>query len=156
MVPGDIARGDIDAVALWEPQPHRAGVALGADAIEFRDTAVYVEKFNLCTTQRNLGDPALRRRITGFVRDVIAAARRLEADPEAGCRLVAKAAGLDIDTVRGSWSCFSFPGTLAPDLLDAFDRQEPWIAKIQGRAARSRQALARLIDDSVLREARSG
>lgn len=152
-VPEELKSGRIDAVALWEPQPHRASVAIGDDAIEFRDPAVYTEKFNLCTTQANLENPAMRRRIVGFVRALIEAVRFLKAEPENGCRLVAKTAGLDIETVRGAWPCFNYPGTLAPDLLDAFERQEPWIAKLQGRAPRARKELAGLIDGSVAREA---
>jgi NitT/TauT family transport system substrate-binding protein len=154
-VPEALKRGDIDAVALWEPQPQRAKVAMGADAIEFHDPAVYTEKFNLCTKQANLDDRAMRARIVAFVRSLIVAARRLKADPESGCQLVAKAAKLDIETVRGSWPGFAYPETLAADLLARLERQEPWLAKVQRRAPRSREALARLIDDSVLREARS-
>src|SRR6185503_9233898 len=66
-VPEALKNGRIDAVALWEPQPHRARVAIGADAIEFCDPAVYTEKFNLCTRQANLDDPAMRVRIVAFV-----------------------------------------------------------------------------------------
>jgi NitT/TauT family transport system substrate-binding protein len=155
-VPEALKNGRIDAVALWEPQPHRAKVALGADAIEFCDPAVYTEKFNLCTRQANLDDPAMRQRIVAFVRALITAAQRLKVEPETGCRLVAKAAGLDIETVRGSWPCFNYPGTLATDLLDIFERQDVWIAKVQGRAPRNREALAKLIDGSVVREAQAG
>jgi NitT/TauT family transport system substrate-binding protein len=154
-VPEALKRGDIDAVALWEPQPQRAKVAIGTDAIEFHDPAVYTEKFNLCTKQAHLDDPAMRARIVAFVRSLIVAAQRLKADPETSCRLVAKAAQLDIETVRGSWPRFDYPGTLAADLLERFERQEPWIAKVLRRAPRSRDALARLIDGSVLREAGS-
>ena len=154
-VPQALKRGEIDAVALWEPQPQRARVALGADAIEFHDPAVYTEKFNLCTKQANLDDRAIRARIVAFVRSLITAAQCLKAEPEAGGRLVAKAAGLDIETVRGSWPRFDYPGTLAADLLDRFERQEPWIAKVQRRAPRGRAALAKLIDDSVVREAKA-
>jgi len=153
--PEALKRGRIDAVALWEPQPYRAVVALGPDAIEFRDPAAYTEKFNLCTRQAYLDDPAMRARIVAFVRSLTAAAERLKADPETAQRLVAKAAELDIETVRGAWPCFNYPGTLAADLLDVFERQEPWIARLQGRAPRTREALARLIDDSVVREARA-
>ena len=87
------------------------------------------------------------------MRALITAAQRLKDDPQSGWRLVAQAAKLDIDTVSGAWPRFKYAGTLAPDLLDVFDRQEPWIAKVQGRAPRPREALAKLIDDSVLREA---
>jgi NitT/TauT family transport system substrate-binding protein len=155
-VPEALKSGRIDAVALWEPQPHRARVAIGADAIEFRDPTVYTEKFNLCTRQAHLDDPVMRALIVAFVRALITAAQRLEVEPETGRRLVAKSAGLEIETVRGSWSCFNYPGTLAADLLDIFERQDPWIARLQGRAPRTREALAALIDGSVLREARAG
>ena len=96
----------------------------------------------------------MRARIVAFVRALIAAAQRLKADPEPGWRLVAKAAELDIETVRDSWPYLDYPGTLAADLLDVFERQDHWIARTQGRAARSREVLARLIDASVVREAR--
>jgi sulfonate transport system substrate-binding protein len=152
-VPEALKSGRIDAVALWEPQPHRAKVAIGADAIEFCDPAVYTEKFNLCTRQASLDDPEMRPRIVAFVRALIAAARRLRTEPETGWRLVAKAAELDIETVRGAWPCFNYPGTLATDLLDIFERQDVWIAGVQGRAPRTRAALAKLIDAGVLREA---
>lgn len=155
-VPEALKNGRIDAVALWEPQPHRATVAIGADAVEFRHPAVYTEKFNLCTRQANLDDPAMRARIVTFVGALIRAAQQLKAEPEIGRRLVAKAAQLDIETVRGAWPYLNYPGTLATDLPDILERQEPWVARIQGRAPRTREALARLIDDSVLTEAREG
>jgi sulfonate transport system substrate-binding protein len=155
-VPEALESRQVDAVALWEPQPHRARVAIGDDAIEFRDPATYTEKFNLSTTQAHLDDPAMRPRIVAFVRALIDAARQLKVEPETGCRLVARTAELDIETVRGSWPGFNYPGALASDLLDIFERQEPWIAKLQRRAPRTREALAKLIDDSVVREAQAG
>lgn len=153
LLPEALRSGKLDAVALWEPQVERAKRAIGGDAIEFYDPAVYTEKFNLCTTQANLDTPSLRKRIVAFVRALIAAAQRLKDEPQAGWRLVAQAAELDIETVSSSWPRFNYPGTLATDLPDIFERQEVWIAKIQGRAPRTREALSKLIDDSVLREA---
>jgi ABC-type nitrate/sulfonate/bicarbonate transport system substrate-binding protein len=155
-IPEALRSGKLDAVALWEPEPQRAKVALGSDAIEFYDPAVYTEKFNLCTTQTNLDHPQLRQQIVTFVRALIAAAQRLKDEPQAGWRLVAQAAELDIETIRGSWPRFNYPGTLATDLLDIFERQDAWIAKVQGRAPRTREALSKLIDDSLLREALAG
>ena len=153
MLPEALQSGKIDALALWEPQVQRAKRLIGSDAVEFYDPAIYTEKFNLCTTQANLDNTVLRPRIVAFVAALITATRRLKTEPEIGWRLVAKAAGLDIETVRDAWPYFNYPGTLAVDLLDVFERQEPWIAKVQGRAARSRAALDALIDDSVAREA---
>lgn len=153
LVPDALRKGEVDAVALWEPQPQRAKVALGDDAIEFHDPAVYTEKFSLSTTQAKLDDPVLRPRIVAFVRALITAARRLKDDPQSGWKLVAETARLDIDTVSGAWPRFNYPGTLAADTLDVFARQEPWLAKVQKRAPRDRASLAKLLDGSVVREA---
>lgn len=155
LLPEALRSGKIDAVALWEPQVQRARLAIGSDAIEFYDPAVYTEKFNLCTKQAHLDDPVMRRQIVAFVRALITAAQRLKVEPEIGWQLVARAAELDVGTVREAWPYFNYPGTLATDLLDIFERQEPWIAKVQGRVPRSRQALAGLIDASVVQEARA-
>ena len=65
LLPEWLHSGRIDAVALWEPQVQRAKVAIGGDAIEFCDPAVYTEKFNLCTRQANLDDPAMRKLARG-------------------------------------------------------------------------------------------
>jgi NitT/TauT family transport system substrate-binding protein len=153
-LPQALRSGELDAVALWEPQVQRAKVAIGSDAIEFYDPAVYTEKFNLCTQQAHLDDAFMRGRIVAFVRALIEAVRHLRVEPQAAWRRVADTAGLDLETVRGSWPYFSYPGTLATDLLEVFERQEPWIARIQQRAPRPRVALAALIDASVVREAR--
>lgn len=155
LLPEALRSGKIDAVALWEPQVERARRSLGSDAIEFYDPAVYTEKFNLCTKQAHLEDPVMRQQIVAFVGALIAAARRLKVEPETGWQLVAGAADLDVQTVRDAWPYFNYPGTLATDLLDIFTRQEPWIAQVQGRAPRSREVLAGLIDGSVLQEARA-
>jgi NitT/TauT family transport system substrate-binding protein len=153
-LPQALASGRIDAMALWEPQNERSKFAIGADAIEFYDPAIYSEKFNLCATQASLDDPAMRPRIVAFVRALIDATMHLRVEPAAGWALVSKTAGLDLDTVRRSWPHVTYPGTLVTDLLDVFERQEPWIANTQKRAARSRAALATLIDASIVREAR--
>jgi sulfonate transport system substrate-binding protein len=155
LLPQALASGALDAVALWEPQVQRARLVIGSDAIEFSDAAVYTEKFNLCTTQANLDDPALRSRIVTFVQALVRAAQRLKREPQVGWRLVADAAQLDIDTVSSAWPYLNYPGTLAADLLDVFERQEAWIAKTQSRTPRSREALSKLIDESVLRDAQA-
>jgi NitT/TauT family transport system substrate-binding protein len=155
LLPDALRSGELDAVALWEPQVERAKRAIGSDVIEFRDPAVYTEKFNLCTRAANLDDGEMRARIVAFVRALIAAAERLNEAPDEAQRLVARTADLEIDLVRAAWPCLRYPATLAPDLVDVFARQEPWIARVQGRPPRSRDTLAGLIDESVVREARN-
>jgi sulfonate transport system substrate-binding protein len=97
----------------------------------------------------------LRRKIVAFVRALIVATERLRRDPQDAQALVAQSAELDIATVMDSWPYLSYPGTLASDLLDALLPVDAWIAKETGRAARTHSELSKLIDSSVLREART-
>jgi len=53
MLPEALRDGDIDAVAMWEPQVARAQKLIGDDAVEFYDPAVYTEKFSLCSLQNH-------------------------------------------------------------------------------------------------------
>jgi len=153
LMPQALASGELDAVTVWEPQSERAKVALGADAIEFSDPTLYRERFCLCSTQAKLEDGELRRAIVAFVRALIAATERLHREPQYGQALVAQAARLDMETVERSWRYLTFPGTLAADLADALVPADAWVGRETGRPGRSREVLAKLIDDSVVREA---
>jgi NitT/TauT family transport system substrate-binding protein len=152
-MPAALANGALDAVTVWEPQSERAKLAIGADAIEFTDPAVYRERFCLCSTRAKLDDPQMRQAIVAFVRAIIAATERLQREPKYAQALVARNAQLDMETVERSWPYLTFPGALAPDLVDVLVPADAWVGKETGRAGRSREELARLVDDSVVREA---
>jgi len=156
MLPEALCDGDIDAIAMWEPQVERARRLVSDDAITFYDPTIYTEKFSLCTTRANLDDTTKRPRIVAFVRALIEASRHLRADPETGWHLVAKTAALDLQTVRDAWPYFIYPATLATDTLDFCHAIESWIAALQDRRPRVRKTLAGVIDDSIVREARAG
>jgi NitT/TauT family transport system substrate-binding protein len=155
MLPEALQGGEIDAIAMWEPQVARAERLIGDDAIVFYDPDIYTEKFSLCTTRANLDDMAMRARIVAFVRALIDASRHLRTDPQPGWDLVAKHSGLDLRTIRDAWGYYQFPATLEPDTLDFCERIEPWIAALANRPPRDRATLAGLIDDSVVKEARA-
>ena len=156
LMPQALREAALDAVTVWEPQMQRTRLAIGDDAIEFTDPSVYRERFNLCTTTAKLENASTRLAIVGFVRAVIVATQRLQRDPQYAQALVAQAAKLDLDTVQSAWPYVTFPGTLAPDLLDVLVPADAWVAKETGRSGRSRAELATLIDASILPDARSG
>lgn len=155
LLPEVLQAGEIDAVAMWEPQVARAQRLIGEDTVEFYDPDVYTEKFSLCTTQGKLDDPAMRARIVAFTRALIEASRLLRVDPQPGWELVGQTSGLDRRTIRDAWGYYQFPATLTADTLDLCARIEPWIAALAKRPPNSRAALARLMDDSVVKEARA-
>jgi ABC-type nitrate/sulfonate/bicarbonate transport system substrate-binding protein len=151
-----MAKGEIDAVTIWEPMIDNIARRLGDDAIEFNGKGVYRELFNLNTTATQLADPVQRKRIVEFVRAVLRATRELHADPRHAWTAVAKSAGYDEATVARTWHHHRYPGVLAPDLLDVMEDEERFLAREAQRAARPRAELAKLIDASVLEEALQG
>jgi NitT/TauT family transport system substrate-binding protein len=148
-----LTAGGLDAVSVWEPGAEYAAEAIGDDAIEFHDPAVYREIFNLNTRAMHLENPVMRARIVEFVRALIEASELIEDQPAIAWPLVAQSAGLDEELVARVWRHHAYPATLVPDLLDVLVLEEQWLASQAGRTARSRETLATLIDSSVLEEA---
>jgi len=152
-MPQALAKREVDAVTIWEPEIENAAAAIGSDAIEFQDRRVYRELFSLHTTAAKLADPKKRREIVGFVRAVVRASERIRARPEVVWPLVAERTGFDAALVEKVWHHEGYPGTLVPDLLDVMVEEEPFVAQERDRAPRTRAQLAIMIDASVLREA---
>jgi ABC-type nitrate/sulfonate/bicarbonate transport system substrate-binding protein len=151
-----IAKGEIDAVTIWEPMIDNIARRLGDDAIEFSGKGIYREIFNLNTTAKQLADPVQRRRIVAFVRDVLKSTKQLHADPTAAWAAVAKSGGNDEMVIARTWHHHRYPGIIVPDLLAVMEDEERFLAREARRTARPRAELAKLIDTSVLQEALAG
>jgi NitT/TauT family transport system substrate-binding protein len=148
-----LARGDVDAISIWEPEPHDAMVQLGDDAIVLQDRSVYREVFNLHARATDLADPDKRRSIVEFVRAVARATDALKGGPEPYWPHVSSITGFSLDEIAAGWPEMQFPVRIIPDMLDVLEVEETWVAKERNRVPRSRQELAVLIDHSVLEEA---
>lgn len=150
-----IIAGEVDALAIWEPESQRAIEALGEDAVILAPDVGYSEIYNLHTTAGHLADPETRAQVVEFVAAVIRATRALDRDPSPGIAMVSEATGYPEELLRASWPHHGFPAALAPNLLDILEDEDAWLAARDGRAARSREELARLIDPTVLAEAQA-
>jgi sulfonate transport system substrate-binding protein len=153
LMPAALASREVDAVTIWEPEIERAAALVGADAIEFQDRRVYRELFNLNTTAANLADPAKRAQIVAFVRALIRASAAIAERPREVWPLVAASTGYDVPLIEKVWHHEGYPGTLVPDLLDVMVEEDVFVARERNRTPRTRAELAKLVDDSVLREA---
>lgn len=152
-MPRALAAGEVDAVTIWEPYMEDAVAALGDDVIEFSGEGIYREIFNLNTKAANLADPEKRAKIVAFTRSVMDAAAKIREMPAIAWPLVHLSGGHSMEVIERAWPHHSYPAQLAPDLLDVMALEEQWLAQMDGRAARSREDLAVLIDPSVSEEA---
>jgi sulfonate transport system substrate-binding protein len=148
-----LERGDVDVIAIWEPEPEEAIHQLGDDAIVLQDRSVYREVFNLHARAPDLADPAKRRAIVTFVRAVIDATAALQTDPERYWPHVSEITGFSVEQIGWGWPEMEFPVHIIPDMLDVLEIEEEWVAMERDRTPRSRAELAQLIDYSVLEEA---
>ena len=155
--PGEMASalrdGNVDAIAMWEPESERAHQLIGADAISFSDPRVYRELYNLNTTTQVLADPIRRAKLVAFVRELVRSCRASSEQPDKVWPLVARQSGFDPALVEASWPHHRFPANIPNDILNVLIAEEAWIADQEGRAPRSRAELDRLIDPTILAEA---
>ncbi len=149
-----LINGEVDALAMWEPEVERARAALGGNAVELKGDGVYREIYNLNTTAAALADPVKRAQIAAYARALTTACNESRNAPARTYALLAKSTGYDVKTIAAAWPHHRFGCTLPADLLDVMAQEELWLAAIDGRPPRSRKALAPLIDTSILAEVR--
>jgi len=77
--------------------------------------------------------------------------------PQDAIPIVARKINQTEAAVKGAWTHHAFPAALPADILDILTEEDRWVAALQQRAPRPREALAAFIDTTVLRDAqRSG
>ena len=146
----------VDAICIWEPGSQAAKDGPGADAIELKTPGVFASVFNLNTTAAKLADPAKRRQMVELTRHIIRASKTVKENPRIGCDWLAKASGFDAGLIARAFRYHDYSPLIVPNHLDMLVDQDQWIAREQGRAPRTREALATLFDYSVYHEAVAG
>jgi NitT/TauT family transport system substrate-binding protein len=149
-MPAALKRGDVDAVAIWEPHAQNSLDALGSDAVDLQDASVYRERFNLNTTTKVLRDPDKRRALVEFLRAITRASDLARRQPAQARTLLAPFINTPEATIEHAWNRFSFPANLPGDLPAVLGNVEIFVAAVQFRQPRPKAALAGLIDSSPL------
>jgi sulfonate transport system substrate-binding protein len=153
-MPAALKRGDVDAVAIWEPHAQNSLEALGSDAVVLQNRSVYRERFNLNTTTKVLQDPDKRRALVEFTRAVIRTSKRARGHAGETQIELAPFINTPTATIGRVWNQFRFPANLPGDLPDVLGNVEIFVAAVQYRQPRPQAALRTLIDPSVLTDAK--
>ena len=153
-MPAALKRGDVDAVAIWEPHAQNSLEALGGDAVVLQNPSVYRERFNLNTTTKALKDPDKRRALVNLTRAALRASDRARSHVGESQMQLAPFLNTPAATIARVWNQFRFPANLAGDLPAVLGNVEIFVAAVQLRQPRPRASLSVLIDPSILAEAR--
>jgi len=149
-----VAKGDADAISMWEPESQNTVELLGKDAITFQDNTVYRELYSVYSTTDVLNDPRRRKELVAFVRELITQTGNLRKEPAKYFDLISRVTRHPAPQIARSWEHHGFPLAVAPDLLNILVEEEKWVAAGQSRPPRSRAELAGFIDTSIIEEAR--
>ena len=152
-MPAALKRGEVDAVAIWEPHAQNSLEALGSDAVVLENPSVYRERFNLNTTTKALRDPDKRRALVSLTRAVLRASDRARSHASETQMQLAPFINTPPATIARVWDQFRFPANLPGDLPTVLGNVEVFVAAVQFRQPRPRASLSVLIDPSVLAEA---
>src|SRR5260370_2707610 len=82
-MPAALARGDVDAVSIWEPAAEQSARALGPDAVILQGPD-YRERFNLNSTATILADPTKRAAVADLLRAIIRTSLRVREHAQEG------------------------------------------------------------------------
>ena len=153
-MPAALKRGDVDAVAIWEPHAQNSLETLGGEAVVLQSSSVYRERFNLNTTSKILRDPDKRRALVEFLRAVLRASDRARSHAGETQMQLAPFINTPAATIQRVWNQFLFRANLPGDLPAVLGNVEIFVAAVQYRGPRPRASLATFIDSSVLTDAK--
>ncbi|KAF3065830.1 hypothetical protein GL218_09294 [Daldinia childiae] len=152
--PAMLRNGSIDAIGMWEPSVELGIETLGPDAVVFGDNqTVYREIYNLATTTDKLNEPKKRHEIVRYLKALKQADDVFQSDPANIIARAAEAVKTNITVLKAAWHVHKWDVRMPPDILEVLVEEDKFVASYAKRDVFSRDSLAMLIDESVLKEA---
>jgi NitT/TauT family transport system substrate-binding protein len=148
-----LAKGDADAISMWEPESQNAVEALGKDAVIFQNNKIYREFYSVYSTTDVMNNPRRRAQLVEFVRAINTTTNELKKNPKPYFGLISKVTRHPADQIERGWEHHAFPFNVPSDMLDIITEEEKWVASTQKRTPRTKQELQGFIDTSILKEA---
>lgn len=148
-----LAKGEADAISMWEPESQNAVAALGNDAVIFQNNKIYREFYSVYSTTDVMNNPRRRAQLVDFVRAINTTTNELKKNPKPYFGLISQVTRHPADQIERGWEHHAFPFDVPSDMLDIITEEEKWVAANQKRTPRTKQELQGFIDTSILKEA---
>lgn len=131
-----LVKGQVDAIACWEPFGFQALKALGPQGHALAASNGYIQTFNLAVQRRLVGthDASFERLLRAMRR----AEQYIQQEPEGAQAILRRRLQLDQDFLDFAWPIFSYRLGLDQSLIATLESQARWALRegqIQGRAA---------------------
>jgi ABC-type nitrate/sulfonate/bicarbonate transport system substrate-binding protein len=146
-----LAKGEVDAISVWEPWGQIALGLGGADVAVLDVPKLYSQTFNLLVA--NEYRLAQTRKSIAVLSALDDAIQFIKKNPDEAKRILARDVGLDAETVKAVWPTYQFELTLQQSLLSTIQGQARW-ARREGHVgtALAEPEFLNFIDSSLLRK----
>lgn len=122
-VVGAVARGEVDAAALFEPFRQMALSNMGAAAVSIKDPKVYTVTLNLFSARQLQRDGDMQK----VLRALRKAADFMASNPTLSQSMVTKRIQLEPELLARSWSDYQFTVELRQPLVQTLESQARWV-----------------------------
>lgn len=117
-----IIRGDLAAIAMWEPHIYSAQKAIGVDnTVVFTGEDIYTESFNIAVMKQYA--ESNEATVQAFLRALARAEGFVKTNEEAAKAVVQDAISIDQETLDHIWPNFRFNLTLEQGILDLVTKE---------------------------------
>ena len=116
-----VIRGDLAAIAMWEPHIYNAQKAIGDQAVVFTGEDLYTETFHIAVTQDYANRNVLV--VERFLRALAKAEEFLKANPERAKQILLAAIPIDAEILNHIWPDFRFDLILEKSTIDLLEKE---------------------------------
>lgn len=129
-VPTALLRGDVDAVATWQPYLTTIAQQLGTNAVILHDASLYTMTWTVAVRPdwSHLEGRAVRK----FLRALLRANRFIAEQPEKARAIYGRKAGLDASALAAVWEGWTFELALDQSVILDLEDQARWILRKKG------------------------
>jgi NitT/TauT family transport system substrate-binding protein len=126
-LPEALLKGEVDAVATWEPYLGALRTQLGANGMIFYSEGIYELPFNIAGTRDYVVNHP--ETIKKLVRALVRAERFCKDEADAAHQIIASAINVSLEHMRDLWPTFQFNVTLDQSLLLTLEDETRWAIK---------------------------
>lgn len=146
-----LAKGDVDAISLWEPWGQMSLRLGGVEVVVIDTPKLYSQTFNLLVS--NDYRQTQIRKSSAVLSALDEAIQFIKKNPEEAKRIMARDVGIDSETAKAAWPTYQFELTLQQSLLSTVQGQARW-ARREGHVGSSlaEPEFLNFIDSTLLRK----
>lgn len=147
-----LRRGEVDALAIWEPYASAAIAALGADAVSLPNPRIYTQHFTVVTDRAQL--QAHGAELAAVLQALVKAERLIAERPAEAAALLQARLKTDAAAAAAQMKEHDYRIRLDQSLISTMEEQARWAIREQLVDARQRPAsLLHTIEPALLRKA---